>query len=289
MPMNDRQMQQHVIALVRTTIGGNRLSSRPSVADVISTLGLPEPKAVPMPSDKDGFHHGDQIYVNLALTCAERVEFTIFHEIIHILIERDGEIPSELHDHFYGHDKQKEMQVLESLCQVGAAEFVMPSSEYVAMMQAGGWKLSAIGDAAGRFGCSVIAAAFGFAHHYPGPCTVLVCEYGYLRKAPQRADQLIQTQQAETAMCLFVAYSIHNYRQKYPMCRNVPIPRMHLIHQTWLDRGEAVGKDVGFFKDGNDWHIHCEVACLRGRAYATYLPNGPLLTSFGSEQLSLFS
>ncbi len=288
MPMNDRQMQQHVITLVRAVIGGNRLSGRPCVDDVIGALGLPEPKRVPMPADKDGFHHGDQIYVNVALTCAERVEFTIFHEVLHILIERDGELPSELHDHFYGQDKQKEVQVLESLCQVGAAEFVMPSAEYVALMQAAGWKLSAVGDAAGQFGCSVIAAAFGFAHHYPGPCTVLVCEHGYLHKEPQRAGGLIQTQQAEATMCLFVAYSIHNHRQKYPMCRNVPIPRTHLIHQTWLDCGEAVGKDVGFFKSRNGWRIHCEVVCLRGRAYAIYLPDGPMQASFDTAQLSLF-
>ena len=288
MALNDRQMQQHVIGLVRAVISGNHLSARPSVADVIGALRLPEPKAVPMPSDKDGFHHGDQIYVSASLTCAERVEFTIFHEILHILLERDGEIPSELHDHFYGQDKQKEVQVLEFLCQVGAAEFVMPSAEYVALMQGGGWRLSAVEDAAGQFGCSVIAAAFGFAHHYPGPCTVLVCEHGYLRKAPQRAGQLIQTQQADAAMCLFVAYSIRNHQQKYPMCRNVPIPRMHLIHQTWLDCGEATGRDVGFFKNGNGWRIHCEVVCIRGRAYAMYLPNGPIRASFDVTQLSLF-
>ena len=288
MPMNDRQMQQHAIALVRAVINGNRLSARPCVDDVIGVLGLPDPKRVPMPSDKDGFHHGDQIYVSAALTCVERIEFTIFHEILHILIERDREIPSELHDHFYGQDKQKELQVLESLCQTGAAEFVMPSVEYVALVQAAGWKLAAIGDAAGQFGCSVIASAFTFAHHYPGPCTVLVCEHGYLRKEPPRVGKLIQTRQAETAMCLFVAYSIHNYRQKYPMCRNVSVPQTHLIHLTWLDCGEAVSKDVGFFKTKNDWKIHCEVACLRGRAYALYLPDGPLHVSYDPAQLCLF-
>jgi len=160
-------------------------------------------------------------------------------------------------------------------------------AEYVALMQVAGWKLSAVRDAAGHFGCSVIAAAFSFTHHYPGPCTVLVCEYGYLRKEPTRAGQLIQTQQGETAMCLFVAYSIHNHRQKYPMCRNIPVPRMHLIHQTWLDCGEASGKDIGFFKNGNGWRIHCEVICLRGRAYAAYLPDGPVKATFDESQLSL--
>lgn len=241
-----------------------------------------------MPPDKDGFHHGDRIYVNTALICAERIEFTIFHEILHILLERDGEIPSELHDHFYGQDKQKEIQVLESLCQVGAAEFVMPSEEYVGLMQSAGWKLSAVEGAAVQFGCSVIASAFGFAHHYPGPCTMLVCEYGYLRTAPPNTTPLIQSTAATGEGCLFIAYNIHNCRQKYPMCRHVPVPRTHLIHQVWLGGGEAVGKDVGFFKSDNGWRIHCEVVCIRGRVYAAFLPDGPMRASFAAAQLSLF-
>lgn len=113
------------------------------------------------------------------LKCSERIEFTIFHEILHILTEQDGEIVSELHDHFYyTRDDRLEKWALEALCNVGAAEFFMPLAVYVPFIRDRGWQANAIPAVASEFKCSNIPPAFQFALTHPKPCTTLVCEHG---------------------------------------------------------------------------------------------------------------
>jgi hypothetical protein len=58
------------------------------------------------------------------------------------------------------------------------------------------------------------------------------------------------------------------------MCRYVAIPKNHLIHRVWEDRGVGEGEDVGFFRKQNARPFTCEVARVRQRVYAAYYPKG---------------
>jgi hypothetical protein len=268
--MNDRQMRAYVVKLVRDTIAAHGLPPRPTVPQVVAALGLPEPSVASLPAGQSGMRSGRQITINSRLTSLKRVEFTAFHEIVHILIEEDGEILSSLHDHFYSSSEQKEAWALEELCQVGAAEFVMPAAPFVEVMRGQGWKISSITTAADEFQCSVIAAAFQFAYCHPVPCTVLVCEYG----VPPRAEMPALTLEVERVnACLFAAYTARG-PDSYPMCRYAAIPRHHLIHRVWEDGSTGEGEDVGFFRTPNTWRIACEAARIGGRVYAAYYPRG---------------
>lgn len=283
MSMSERQMQQYVISLVRLVVEDYGLPERPTWQEVISALGFPNVMFINMPNDKDGMRNGRQIYINSRITCRERIEFTIFHEIMHILIEEDGEIESELHDFFYrDKDDNQKHRVLEALCQIGAAEFAMPTAQFLPLMQDNNWKLSTVSTVAELFRCSVVASAFHFAHNYPRACTMLICEYGV---PPRRNQSGLSSNSGDH---LYIAYSVKNIHSHYPMCRDIRVPRDHFIHQVWLDAESAVGEATPFFKDQSSWKIPCEVVSIRGRAYAAYMPKDKMAFQSHPDQQVLF-
>lgn len=268
--MNDAAMRRHIIQLVQQTVRQYGLPDRPKPEVVIRALRLPPATRAPLGVGQDGLRSGDQIVISTHLRCPERIEFTLFHEIVHILVERDGEIPSALHDHFYNSPERAEVWALEELCQLGAAEFVMPSARFTALMREHGWHLWALETAAETFGCSVVATAFQFAHHHPDPCVVLVCERGIPDRATSPSLDLNMPTSGE---CLHVAYTARNSRA-YPMCRRVPVPPDHLIHRVWREGSPGDGEAPGFFRAVRAWRMACQVVRIQARAYAAFYPKG---------------
>jgi Predicted Zn peptidase len=284
MPMNDRQMRQHVIGLVREVIQRHGLPPCPTWRQVFKALDLPMPKRVSL-RDQDGARDGRQVFVSSRLTCPERVVFTIFHEIVHILIDEDGELPSELHDHFYhSEDEQAETRVLESLCHAGAAQFIMPQEDFLPLMRDGNWRVSELQKVIERFKCSTVAAGFQYALNHPKECILVICEHGLPPAAAARAEMRGRA----IAPVLFGAYVVCSPDVQYPMHCYATVPKTHLIHQAWESGTEAVGRDHGFYNTFRTWPIPCEVTCLRGRAYAAFFPKGNVPTQHHPYQQSLF-
>jgi hypothetical protein len=279
--MNDRSMREHVLALVRRTLSEHGLPDRPTVAQVVSALNLPPPKIGRLAVGQDGLRSGRQIIISGRLTCRERQEFTAFHEIVHILIEEDGQILVELHEHFFHSSDQELNWKLEELCQLGAAEFVLPSDRFRGIMDENGWKLTAIEQAANDCSSSVVAAAFQYALYNPDPCTVLVCEYGV---PPKAGEPGLPLDVAPRPCALHVAYAAR-HPDAYPMSRHVVIPSQHIVHRAWKDGLAVEGMDAGFFRNPRDWRMHCEVAPIRGRVYAAFYKRQPQRVS---NQPSLF-
>jgi Zn-dependent peptidase ImmA (M78 family) len=54
----------------------------------------------------------------------KRQRFTLAHEVMHVLIQQDDDLLSELHEAYAGKELEKE---LEALCNLGAAEMLLPS------------------------------------------------------------------------------------------------------------------------------------------------------------------
>jgi len=285
MPMNERQMKEYVCGLVRKVISEHGLPVRPSWQQVVKALGLPPLKEGELPGiDGTRIKHLRQIIVSSRLTCQERIEFTIFHEVIHILIDDDQEIESELHEHFIGEkDDTQKKRVLESLCQAGAAEFVMPLAVFLPVVQQTNWSVASIKDVAISFTCSPLAAAFHYTLNHPKPCCMLVCEHGN----PSRASHAALFEHAASEDVLFAAYSVCNEHMKYPMPRYSVIPHDHHVHRSWTRKLDGTDKAHGFYKSGKKWPMDCEVACHGGRAYAAFFPQGNVEFNYSSEQLSL--
>jgi hypothetical protein len=266
--MNERDMREYVLKLVRDLIAKHGLPTRPTCLEVVAALELPKPLYEKLPSDKDGSRTGRQIIVNKQITCKKRVRFTFFHEVLHIVIEEDGLLPSELHEHgFVDGGEEAAQRVLESLCNLGAAEFLLPAALYQEFMADRGWDVGAIEAAAKEFNCSAIAAAFQFAHFNPRPCTVLVCEFGPI---PVRSGVDVKSL-ASRPPCLHVAYTPF-HPDSYPMCRHIRVPTNHLISRAWHTDSALRGEDKGIFKEIRQFDIPCEAVRIGDRVYAVFYP-----------------
>lgn len=284
MPMNDRQMRQYVTGLVRQMLQKHGLPPCPTWKQVVQAHGLPMPKDIHL-KEQDGARDGRQIYVSSHLTCPERIVFTIFHEIVHILIDEDEEIPSELHDHFHNvKDVQAETRMLESLCHTGAAQFIMPLEDFLPLMRDENWRIGGLNSVIARFNCSAVAAGFQYALNHPKECILVICEHGLPPEVAARAE----TRGGAVADLLFGAYVVCSPDVQYPMPRYATVPKTHLIHQAWDGGNDVVGRDHGFYKTSKTWPIPCEVTCLKGRAYAAFFPKGNVSFQHHPNQQTLF-
>ena len=273
--MNDRQMRDHVVQLVRGKIKEHGLPDRPTWKETVNALGLPTPKAADIAQDGLWSSDDRQIVYSSRLTCMERIEFTIFHEVTHHLIEDDGEILSQFGEYFMGKaDDKKEHYALEALCHRGAGEFVMPSAHFLPMIQSMNWRVAGIKHAAARFGCSAVAAAFQFTLYHPKACFLAVCEMGVPRG---RRDEV-----------LHVAYTVCNRAVDFPMYRYETVPKHHLVHQVWHDGSDMTGEAQGFYRSPKSRPMECEVTCVGRRAYAAFFQDGNVTLQYHPDQLSMF-
>lgn len=269
--MNQRALRAHVLDLVRRVVAYRKLDGRPPAEDVLAALDLPAVRRASLQNGADGMRAGRQILISDGLTSPERIEFTIFHEILHILIDEDGEVVSQLHEHFYHRADDERERVMEDLCNIGAAEFMMPGDDFARVMEAEHWRVAGVALAVVQFRASAIACAFQFAQRNPDRCIVVVCEHGVPRRRTGGQPLLDVSGGRE---CLHVAYTAYHPEEEYRMCRFVPVPTGHLIHQVWRDGADSEGEAPGFFATSKQWRIRCDVTRIGGRAYAVYYTKG---------------
>ena len=87
---------------------------------------------------------------------ATRQRFTLAHEVMHHLIENDGDLLSDLHDAYEGRALET---ALERLCNLGAAEMLIPGELVTRQAAAAGPNPRLVWELAGRHGVSEAAAA----------------------------------------------------------------------------------------------------------------------------------
>jgi len=123
-----------------------------------------------------------------------RQRFTLAHEVMHHLIEQDGDILSDLHEAYAGPALE---QALERLCNLGAAEMLLPGAEVARALAAAGPNPRLVWELADRFGVSEPAAAVALARAL-GPASLaaafggrpLVCYYAFGAGSPPRGAAL---------------------------------------------------------------------------------------------------
>ena len=87
---------------------------------------------------------------------AVRQRFTLAHEVMHHLIENDGDLLSDLHEEYEGRELEA---ALERLCNLGAAEMLIPAAAVEAAVRDAGPNPRLVWELAGRFAVSEPAAA----------------------------------------------------------------------------------------------------------------------------------
>lgn len=228
--LSDRQLQQHVIDLVRKSKQEYAVTDRCSGQNACQKFGL-DLQCGDLSEAQAGLYHEDLglVVINRSITWQPRIEFTIFHEITHFLLIDDGELYSYLHD-VYGNDHQLFERTLERCCEIGAAEFLMPCDTVLAAISRRGLSVALIEEIANKNGSSMLAAAIQVAACAPIECYVVVCAYGQIPNSwPPRQG-------------LYIEYVSWPWRNRYPLARFIQIPSDHLFFDSWTSGSFAEGR-----------------------------------------------
>lgn len=188
-------------------------------------------KFMPM-GDRDGAydpeHHVILINSNVR---PERQRFTLAHEISHALLLGDDDLLSDIHDAFEG-DRLE--QVIETLCNVGAAAILIPDPLLSDMVGRFGYSGRTLAELARRADVSHSTALYALAEQTPMPTLYAVCAVAKF------ADE-----DGEAApKALSVRVSGASPKVKYSLRVGTPIPEDHLI---------ALALETGFLMEGESY------------------------------------
>ena len=275
-------MRAHVVNLVRDTIRKYCSTEISDFDEICSGLGL-DVKEVELDLETDGMRAGRTILINLRIRNEERKQFTRFHEVMHHLIDADGDLNSMLCNPTLkqrnGHNS-----LLEQLCNIGAAEFLMPREEITRLYEGRGFGVELIPSASRRFGCSAIATTIQLAQVAPHSCITAICEYGLIpNETSPDQNSFLEDRDSTLKKKLHVVYSASSPAAKYWLARYTRIPDDHLINEAFSKAQSFEGESYVPFRSGNQMPCYCEALPDKDRVYVLF----HLTPRLNPDQLSL--
>lgn len=246
--------KKHVIKLVQDTVREYSSTQVPNFSEICTGLGL-DVQEISLPHGIDGMHRGKTIFINSGIRNEERKRFTQFHEVTHYLIEKDGDLISDLHDTTWNQDDGYERQ-LEQFCNIGAAEFLMPRKIFAGLYKEREFNVELIPYAARYFGSSTIATTIQLAQVAPNSCITAVCAL---------IDKDNSTKQK-----LHITYSASSPSTKYLLAKYTEIPGDHLINQAFSQTEPVEGESYVPFRSGKKMPCYCEALADGDRIYTLF-------------------
>ena len=279
------RMKRRVIELVRGVVQKHASTTIPTFDEICTGLGLNVVEDS-LPNGKEGMYVEKTIFINSQMLNEERKRFTQFHEVVHYLIEKDGDLISELHDYPYSTDSMKDEydKVVEILCNIGAAEFLMPRDEFKKLYTAEGFNVGLILRASDHFKSSTIATTIQLAQIAPNKCITAIFEYGLTPKNTiQSQDSLFNAEHSLQKPKWHVIYSASSPAADRWLAKYTVFPDDHLINQAFLQAKTLEGDSEIPFPGWQESCI-CEALPYKNRVYALFhlspLPDPNQMTLF---------
>ena len=226
----------------------------------------------------DGFYvpsPAPLIIVN-PLMDSSRLVFTLFHELTHHLLKNNNEIYSFIHEYTASHDDMF-TSTLEKYCNLGAAEFILPSSDVRQIIKQKGFIISLIKDLDEMYPASKPAIAIQLAVCASHKCFILICKHGVVPKNT-RSGLLIDDEFAGHTEGLYVEYAMFSPTVPYRFRRHTRIPNNHPIYESY--KHHTIIKSNALIPSWNTEKLHpCEAFYYKGKVYAVFhlsLPPSPL-------------
>ncbi len=231
-----RELDQKIVDLVARTRDDHRIPEGCGGGVACEKLGL-KLRRTSLQAGSDGMLADGCVIVDRDVRSASRLEFTIYHEITHHLLDEDGEII----EHFTAllrNDNEAYKREIERCCHKGAAEFLMPRARVAEMIRDEGFSVNLVELIADRHGASIIASALQLAYCAPVDCFVVLCSYGPIpRSWPRRRG-------------LHVDYVGAPLQRKFMLARFSPVRSDHVLTEAWETRAPAEGKTYVPFPSG---------------------------------------
>ena len=264
------RMKRRVIELVRDVVKKYASTTIPTFDEVCSGLGLSVIEDV-LPIETEGMYVEKTIFLDSRIRNEERKRFTQFHEITHCLLAKDGDLISEL-DKYTHSQTDGYRRHLEYLCNIGAAEFLMPSKEFARLYEERGFNVQLILFAANYFKSSAIAATIQLAQVAPNKCIAVVCENGLTpnNSVPSQASFFTTGNQYHNKSKLHVIYSASSpaasdrWLAKYTV-----IPDAHIINQAF-SQSKMLEDESEIPFPGWQKSCICEALPYKNRVYALF-------------------
>lgn len=241
-----------------------------------------------MSLDKDG-HYAKGVRIitlNNSVTHLERRNFSFCHEFTHDRIDCDDELCEIIHEFTINMSDEDMERLIERLCNIGAAELLIPSEDVRQVMLERGFSTTLISELCERFGASSIAVAFQMVNCASHDCYLVIAESRIVQpvsihsQAPLLSIKPTNVPQEHLA----VIYSGASSAAKYSIKRNQALTTSHflfgVLHTNEPMRGEAKLP----FASGNGWNVPCEALHFRGKIFAFFNVSVPI----SSAQLTLF-
>ena len=260
--------KKHITKLVQNTVRKYSSTEIPSFGEICAGLGLDVQEAA-LPPGIDGMHKGRTIFINSQIQNEERKRFTQFHEVTHYLIEKDGDLISDLHDATWSQDDGYE-RPLERLCNIGAAEFLMPSEVFSRLYAEKGFNVELIPLAAHYFRSSTIATTIQLAQVAPNECITSIFEYGLTPGDTIEAqDRFFNRAHRPLKPKLHVTYSASSPTSDRWLAKYTIFPDDHLVNQAFSQVKMLEGESNIFFPGWQEPCI-CEALPYKNRVYALF-------------------
>jgi IrrE N-terminal-like domain len=240
---------------------------------VIGNLGI----------DREGAALTSTVVLDPSTGVRARQRFTLYHEIVHLLIKRNDELYSILHDQ-YSSD-QDFNRIIERLCNVGAAEFIVPDDVVRAAIQESGFSILLVKDLSNIDEASPTAVAVQLALHAKHKCIMAICKMIFL---PQE-EGLMLLGEAAPSTSLQVSTAVSSSLTKYRIGRKSLIPKGHLLYEAYeAKEGERVRGEASVpLRSGHNWIVECEAMRIKGQVFGIFhLESVPIESRY---QLPLFS
>jgi len=231
---------------------------------------------------REGAALADTIVLDPSTGVKARRRFTLYHEIVHLLIKQNGELYSILHDQ-YRSDKDFN-RIIERLCNVGAAEFVIPRDAVHAAIEAQGFSISLIRDLSSIGEVSPTAVSVQLALCAKHECIVVVCRMA----SRSGVDEPVLLGEMMPGMVLQVSTSVSSSRTKYRVAFGSLISKGHLFYEAYEAKdGEIVkGEAPVPLRSGHKWIVECEAMRIGGQVFGVFhLEPAPVKNRY---QLPLF-
>ena len=248
-------------------IARQRLPSNPSATDIESFYPLHVCEEE-LPLDKDGAYVDAEakIIINVSIKSVERRQFTLYHEFVHYLIRQDDDLYSYLHDTY--EDDEKFNSTTELMCNVGAAQIILPREEVRQIIENQGVSLAILDRLCANRKVSGPAALIQLVQYAPNRCYGVICELGTspFASQPNQGDFV----RSIPVPSLYINYAIWSPSTEYPMARFTRIPRDHILLNGLSNNNLIKGIDRIPFRSGTDWRVPCEGLFFRGNVYGLF-------------------
>lgn len=263
--LSEKQLRERVIELVRDA--RRPLPENASDADIEQCFGL-EICEDDLPLDKDGAYieSESKIIINRNVTSVERRKFTVYHELVHYLIRKDADLYSYLNDAY--EDTEAFDKTVEIICNVGAAEFILPREQVRNLINTGGFSLNLVPQLCQKDNVSGPAALIQLVQNAPNRCYGVVCEFG-LPPTLGRVNQQTFIHSAP-ASSLYILYTIWSPSARYSISRFTTIQKGHILMQAHSEGDLIKGIDKIPFRSGTDWQVPVEAIRFRGNVYGIF-------------------